>query len=464
MTQPQSNQAPQIIQPDFKQHHVYSQEAEEALIGALLNDPSRLDSIKFLEPDDFFLLPMRQIYRAMLKAQEDGAITVVSVIEVLRQRRELESVGGMAQLTLLIRQCETSVYAELYARIIQRTAARRKLMALSQQLYKAAQNESIDTDSIVADYQDQMQVIAAPLAAQRGLTAGEAVARHMDNVDAAMQGEAINPVATGIADLDTILGGGFYPRRMICLAGINHHGKTSLMLTFALHALNQGRHVAYMNVADGNENDVMDRLLAMAADISPLSLQSGTLSAQDYSQYVAASGSISKLPFYIASKKGMTMPEIFGHCASFKSTRRNQLDLVCIDYMQRIGTVGRYTNDYERLNNVSQNLTRLAEKLNCPVIVAAQINRGVMKRQDKRPSRADIKGSGNIEEDADIVMITYIDDCFSMPGHDPVAMRPVEVLIDKNKVTGQRGIVHLLQNATSTKMVMTTNREENNHE
>jgi len=449
---------PKIIQPDFGGFSApYSEEAERALIGALLTDPNRLDEVGFLEPSDFFLLSMRYVYEAFLECQENEGIAeidIVTVSEALRRKKRLDKIeNGLAGLTTLIAQCATSVHASVYGRMVQRTSARRKLMALSKKLHLAAQDENTDTVATVTQYQEEINAIAAPLATQQGLSAREAIDQHISAVGEAMRSEQPKSVSTGLDDLNLILGGGFYPRRLTYVVGINFHGKTSFLLTCAWHALIEGMRVGYMNVADGNEKDVMDRMLAMESGLAPLQLDSGNLNNAEYYRYWQATNRISNTRLHIASEKGMPMPTIYGHCAGFKS-QQGGIDIVFIDYFQRIGALGRYTDNRHKLNKISQVLTTMAERLNCPVVCAAQVVRGVQGF----PTRFHIQGTGHAEQDADVVLIVYKKEVAPAPGADPTDFAPVQVKVDKNKVTGKTGIVNLVQDTHTTKLLPTTRR------
>lgn len=454
--QDQPNQ-PKIISPRFEQPDVpRSEAAEENLLGALLIDPKRLDEVSFLEPSDFFLISNRYIYETLLECKADGKgkIDLVIVSEALRRKKRLDEIeGGLAGLTLLVSQCPTSAHAAVYARMVQRVSARRKLMQLGTQMRRAAQDESTDTAATLADYQAELQGIAAPLAAQQGLSAREAMDQHITQVGIAMRSERPKFVATGWNDMDVILGGGFYPRRLTYVAGINHHGKTSVLITCAHYALLEGMRVAYMNVADGNEKDVMDRMLAMESGLAPLQLQSGDMENDDYALYRQATDRISNTRLHIASEKAMPMPTIYGHCAGFKS-QQGGLDVVFIDYFQRIGALGSYTDNRHKLNKISQVLTTMAETLDCPVVCAAQVVRGVQGF----PTRFHIQGTGHAEQDADVVLIVYKEETTPVPGADRIDFAPVQLKVDKNKVTGRTGIVNLVQDTRTTKLLPTVKR------
>ena len=432
------------------------------MIGALLTDPKRLDEVGFLEPSDFFLLTMRYVYEALLECKSTGEVDIITVIEVLRCKKRLDKIeNGLAGLTALIAQCATSAHASVYGRMVQRTSARRKLMALSTKLHRDAQDENTDTATTVAQYQEEINTIAAPLAAQQGLSAREAIDQHITTVGKAMRSERPKSVSTGLDDLNVILGGGFYPRRLTYVVGINFHGKTSFLLTCARHALLEGMRVGYMNVADGNEKDVMDRMLAMGSGLAPLQLQSGDMDNGAYNRYISAAHQIGQTRLHIASEKGMPMPTIYGHCAGFKS-QQGGIDIVFIDYFQRIGALGRYTDNRHKLNKISQVLTTMAEQLECPIVCAAQVGRGVQNRQDKFPSRFDIQGTGHAEQDADVVLIIYKEEVAPAPGADPTDFAPVQVKVDKNKVTGKIGIVNLVQDTHTTKLLPTARRTYDN--
>lgn len=424
----------------------YSQEAEEAVIGALLIDPKAFVRVRpLLNADDFFFLRHGYIFQAM-----DALYSRGEPIDIIPLTHELDAVmgklkeiGGIAYLTQVMSSTPTSQHAEVYAAMVQRAAASRRIMRAADEIKALGMDQTLPVEAR-RERAIELLLSTPDVSADKVEHVSATISRNWDMVEQAMNNpQQAQGVPTGLKDLDSLLDG-LHRRKLYVMAGINHHGKTSAMMTMALNAARSGARVAYFNVADGDEQDVITRIIGMDAGIAPKKIMKGTVTSAEYSRYTEAAGRIAKLPLFLRSKKGMTPRQIYDSGNQIKHLAGG-LDVVFIDYIQRI-TLGDHTSkfksQYDQMAYISQQMTIIgdAKHLNCAIVVGAQINRAGAKqgKNPKPPTRSNIKGCGNIEEDADGVMIVYYEAVENKEAFHPDL---VQIIIEKNKVTGELGNV-----------------------
>lgn len=421
----------------------YSQEAEESVLGAvLINTDSFIRVSRIIKPSDFFFLRNAYIWQVMSELYESSmVIDQVTVIDGLRRIGKLEDVGGAAYLTHLIANTPTSVHAEVYARLVLRTSLRRQIIVMSDEQKTLATDETLATEQIMAESMGKLEQLIIELRQTENETTMELVQRHVDQVEAAysMPSGQMMSVSSGIKSLDTLLDG-FHRRKVYVVGGRKHNGKTGLMTTITTGACRSRARVGFFNVADGNETDVLNNILSQLTEIAPYRLETGQISSQEYDRYMQAAAEVANWKVAIRSKKGMSPREMWLEAKTIQQTMG--LDLLVIDYLQRMsageGNPVMHQPEREQLNYISQQLTKMAEMLNIPIIVGAQINRASTHGKDKRPTSENLKGSGNLEEDADVVMLVH------RPGYyDKNCSEPdvTEIIVDKNKVTRQLGTI-----------------------
>jgi len=454
MPQPAHHHKPPL-DPDFKQkpsaESPYSQEAEEALIGAALISANAVNAVvRYLKPQHFFFLKHAYIWQAMLKLHEaDMAIDPVTVGNELRSMGKLEDIGGAAYLTHLIANTPTSVHAEVYAQIVLMAAYRRSVMVASDDMKSAAMNEDIPAEQALRDAVGQLEDMIVSIRGLNAPTIVDHLERHMSDVEQAISKAGDTPVMgvpSGIKSLDALLDG-FHRRKVYVVGGRKHMGKTGFMTTCLVAACRNRKKVAFFNVADGSERDVLNNILSQLTDIEPFRIESGRMSSMEYQRYVQACGEMSNWDILIISKKGMSPREIYYEARA--KHQRGGLDIVFIDYLQRMSP-GTPDNDAaravlrqperEQLNFISQALTKMADvdMLNVPIVVGAQINRASTHGKDKRPTSEHLKGSGNLEEDADVVLLIHREGYYDKNYAEPDV---TEIIVDKNKVTRQLGTI-----------------------
>lgn len=428
-----------------------SKQAEQALIAALLYNPHIFSEVAAtLDDDAWFHIEHQAIWQGMNELSNDR----IPIDNVTLPRRLLETesttaesalhlIGGPAYLTQLLadNMGTPSRNYKAYVGIINEAYRRRCMLQAGDEMKTAALDYETEINESVNRAYGHLDKLNDKN--RTFTTIGDGLKAHLDIAEERRENPLALGIPSGISKLDSMIDG-FHKRRVILVAGRPHHGKTALLMTIAIYAAAQGIRVGIFNTADGNEQDVISRLIGIAANVNSHEVLMGRCNAQEYSRYFEATVKVSKYPIYIESKKGMTLPELLVKARNMKY--RYGLDMICIDYAQRIGIDLSHpkapVNRADQLAYISQKITKLAgeEFLNLPILIGAQLNRGA---EGRAPGMSDVKGSGAFEEDADVMI---------MPYRENFSSETMELIIAKNKVNGRTGTIDVSFNRTSTKI------------
>ncbi len=432
----------------------YSQEAEEATIGAVLVNPVAYFGVAaFLKAEDFFLLRHRYIWEALTRLHERGEpIDYLTLTQELKDLRQLNDIGGPAYLTQLVNNTPTSVHAEFYGRIVESASVRRRLMAASDEIKALALNGEITLDRVIADAEAKIFDVSERQLSKELVPMREAVSDYFDRIEYLMQNRtAALGVPTGFKDLDKLLGG-FQKSDLIIFAGRPGMGKTSFMLSAAINMARLGARIAVFSMEMGVEQ-IVQRLVSMEAAINSQNLRLGQLNQQEWSRFVHAAGNLSKFPIYIDDSAAMSPLELRTKC--LRMAREHGIDMVIVDYLQLMNAGGAYENNrVQEISYISRNMKEMARELNVPVLSAAQLSRAVEQRQDKRPQLSDLRESGAIEQDADIVMFLYRDEVYNEATEFP---NQADIIVAKHR-NGPTGTISLYFEKTLTKFMNAAER------
>ena len=423
-------------------------EAEEAVLGSILLEQDSIISVmEFLVPDDFYRVAHQLIFAAMIELNQNSeAIDPITVSEKLRQKNQIENVGGEANIIELLDKVPTAANVEFYTQIVLEKSTRRKLIKTSTNIVKNAYQE----DETIANVLDTAERDILSVSEGRNKAGFIPIRDVLHDAYASLEERSKNNgevtgIATGYIGLDRMTSG-FHADELIILAARPSVGKTAFVLNIAKNvAVNLNETVAIFSLEMGAES-LVERIICSHASINAGHLKTGKLTDEEYTQYFVATGVLAEAPIYIDDTPGIRVSEIRAKCRRLKQ-ERNNLGLVVIDYLQLIEGNGKESRQQE-VSEISRNLKKLAKELKVPVIALSQLSRGVEQRQDKRPIMSDIRESGSIEQDADIVAFLYRDDYYRQDpdenGHVP-EVEPnstIEVIIEKNR-SGPRGTVEL---------------------
>ncbi len=432
----------------------YSQEAEEATIGAVLVNPVAYFGVaSFLQPDDFFILRHKYIWQALTRlVDRSEPIDYLTLTQELRDMDKLAEIGGPAYLTQLINSTPTSVHAEIYGRLVERAATRRRLMSASDEIKALALNEELTIEQVINESESKLFDVTERQLTRELIPMREAISTYFDRIEHLMvnKDEALG-LPSGFKDLDKLLGG-LQKSDLIIFAGRPGMGKTSFMLSAAINLARLGARIAIFSMEMGVEQ-IVQRLVSMEAAINSQNLRSGQLTQQEYSRFVHAAGNLSNFRIFIDDSPAMSPLQMRTKC--LRMAREHGIDLVVVDYMQLMNAGGAYENNrVQEISYISRNMKEMARELNVPVMSAAQLSRAVEQRQDKRPVLSDLRESGSIEQDADIVMFLYRDEIYNEATEFP---NQADIIIAKHR-NGPTGTISLYFEKTLTKFMNAAER------
>ena len=433
---------------------IYSQEAEEATIGAVLMSPvSYYGLAAFLRADDFFLVRHQYIWQAFGRlADRTQPIEYITVIEELRAYNQLDDIGGPAYLTQLINNTPTSVHAEVYGRLVERAATRRRLMVASDQIKALALNEELTLEQVISDAEAKLFDVSERQLSRDLVPMSEAIIAYSDRIERLMQDSQLAVgTPTGFKDLDKLTGG-LQKSDLIIFAGRPGMGKTSFMLSAAINMARLNKRIAIFSMEMGIDQ-IVQRLVSMEAAINTQNLRSGQLTQKEYSRFMQAAGKLSQFRIFIDDSAALSPLDLRTKC--MRLVREHGVDLVVVDYLQLMNAGGAYQNNrVQEVSYISRHMKELARELNVPVLSAAQLSRAVEQRQDKRPQLSDLRESGSLEQDADIVMFLYRDEVYNEATEFP---NQADIIIAKHR-NGPTGTISLYFEKTLTKFMNAAER------
>ncbi len=390
-----------------------SREAEQAVLGSVLIDPDAVIKVaSFLRADDFYSEKNGWVYQAILDLHEHRQpADFVTLCEELEKRNQLQEVGGDAYITDLINAVPTAIHVEYYAHIVEQKAVLRRLITAAGQIAQMAYDESRDVGEVV-DNAEQVIFQVSERRVRRDLAPiQELMGGVIDRIDylARNRGEVLG-VPTGFRLLDKILGG-LQKSDLIILAARPSAGKTSLALNLAANAAKRyGQRVAFFSLEMSAEQ-LVQRLLASETGIDQQRLRLGDVPNEEWPILMEAAGVLANTHLFIDDTPAMSALEM--RTKSRRLHAEHGLDLIIVDYLQLMrGQGGRNENRVQEISYISRSLKELAREMKVPVLALSQLSRAVEQRADKKPILSDLRESGSIEQDADIVMFVHREDMY----------------------------------------------------
>ena len=311
----------------------------------------------------------------------------ITLAKELQDMQMLEEIGGPPYLTQLITNTPTSVHAEVYGRLVERAAIRRRLMNTADQIKALATDETLNIDEVTAEAEIKLFGVTDRQLKREFVTMIDAVNEYFDRIEYLLQNQHESMgLPSGFRDLDGLLGG-FQRSDLLIFAGRPGMGKTSFLLSTAVNAARMGGRVAIFTMEMGVDQ-LIQRMISMETGISTQNLRLGRLNAQEYSRFVEAAGRVSRFPIFIDDTPALNPIQMRTKCRRLQ--HEHGIDLVIVDYMQLMNAGGQYQNNrVQEISYISRSLKELARELNVPMFSAAQLSRAVEQRQDKRPVLSD---------------------------------------------------------------------------
>ena len=429
-------------------------DAEKAVLGAVfLSKDALADAMEYLEPRDFYRKAHQIIFQKMVDLNdEDQPIDVVTIRSALDKDNQTENIGGVAYIAELATSVPTAANAGYYAKIVEGKSMLRRLISTATNIITQANNGDDDVPSLLDSAERQIMDVSERRNRSGFREIKDVLNETLSDIDRlSQQSEDITGLPTGYREFDKMTAG-LQPDNLIILAARPAVGKTAFALNIAQNvATSTDTSVAIFSLEMSAES-LVNRMLCAEGSINANHLRTGQLDEGEWQNLIVAMGALSNTSIFIDDTPGIKMAEIRAKCRRLAKEKGN-LGLVVIDYLQLIEGSNKESRQQE-VSEISRQLKKLAKELSVPILALSQLSRGVEQRQDKRPVLSDIRESGSIEQDADIVAFLYRDDYYERgeskseeDGDDQDSLNQdvgeVELIIEKNRA-GARGTVKLL--------------------
>ena len=392
------------------------------------------------------------------------AVDITTVTnELEKSGNGLSTVGGYSYLTEVIDSLATPANINYYINIIFEKFILRTLINKSSNIIEECYDESEDLNTIVENAEKSILEVNSGRMVKEIKPIQEVLVKAQQELEfLAKNGGDVTGVPTGFYDLDKRTTG-FHGNELIIIAGRPGMGKSALAINMATNmAVNYKKSVALFNLEMGS-TQIVNRMLSSVGQINSQKLRTGKLDHTDWKKYNETLSILADTKFYIDDTPGITVSEIRSKCRRLKNSDKG-LDCIIIDYLQLISSSNKYSGQRtNEVSEISRDLKKLAMELEVPVIALAQLSRGVEQREDKRPLMSDLKESGSIEQDADIVMFLYCDDYYKFKSKDRPQLSPTELIISKHR-SGGTGTIDLIFERTYTNFKNVIKSEENENE
>lgn len=417
-----------------------SVDVEASLLGSILIDPDAIvkvaDSIR---PGDFYDDRHRLIYEACLRLYEQQSpIDVITLTEDMRAEGVLKDIGGPAYITQLTNTVPTATHAEQYAAIIATKSIRRRLIAASNEIAQIGHDEKRSIAELVEEAETRLFEVSQRHVGSDVISMEDILSDSFERLDELHKDKGtIRGIPTGYKDLDNMLAG-FQRSDLVILAARPSMGKTALALNLAQNVAVDSSEAVLMFSLEMSKEQLVDRLLASEAGVNSWNLRTGNLSDSDFEKIGHAMGILSEAQLYIDDTPGITVSEL--RTKARREAHKRPLGLVVVDYLQLMSGGSRFSgsdNRVQEISEISRGLKGVARELNVPVLALSQLSRSVESRSPQIPQLADLRESGSIEQDADVVAFIYREDYYNPDESDRPNIMDVFIKKHRNGPTGK---------------------------
>ncbi len=416
-------------------------EAEQSVLGSILLDKEAIIKVAdALRPEDFYRDDHRYVYEAMLRLFEKRMpIDIVTISEELEVSGKFEAVGGATYLTELVNSVPTASHIVHYSQIVQDKATLRRLISAGGSITELGFKEDEELSTTLDIAERSLFAVSQKYLKQNFIPIKDVLAGSFERIDELHKNKGVlRGVPTGFRDLDGLLSG-FQDSDLVIVAARPSMGKTAITLNIAAHvAIKEKRSVGFFSLEMGADQ-LADRLVSMESGVDSWKMRTGNLSDEDFPKIGYAYGTLAEAPLYIDDSPSLNVMEIRSKCRRLQM--EHGLDLVIVDYLQLMEGRGNSKGDnrVQEISDISRSLKTLARELKVPVVALSQLSRAVEARPDKRPMLSDLRESGSIEQDADVVMFIYRDDYY----HKDSERKGVTELLVRKHRNGPVGDVEL---------------------
>lgn len=386
-------------------------ESEQSVLGAMLIDKDAIVKVAgFLYPEHFYKAAHSEIYRAILSLYEKRQpADLVTLTDELKSGNKYEEVGGAGYLTTLVNLVPTAAHVEYYAYIVKDKATKRKLITSSAKITEWAFDEAREVKSLLDDAERELFSISQEHITRNFIPIKDALAESFDRLEEMHQKKGgLRGIPTGFRDLDNVLSG-LQESNLIILASRPSMGKTTLAMNIAQYAATKERIKVGIFSLEMSKEQLVDLMLASEANVDAWRLTTGNLTEEDFGKLSVAMGELAEAPLYIDDTPGISIMEM--RTKARRLQLEHGLDLLVVDYLQLVRGHREFDNRVQEVSEISQSLKNLAREIRIPVLALSQLSRAVeIRGGNKQPQLSDLRESGAIEQDADVVMFIYRED------------------------------------------------------
>ena len=380
--------------------------AEQSVLGGMLLSKDAIsDVVEILRERDFYRPAHELIYDAVLDLYGRGEpADAVTVAAELTKRGDIARAGGAPYLHTLISSVPTAANASYYAKIVRERAIARRLVEAGTKIVQLGYVAEGDVDSLVDMAEQEVYQVTERRAGEDFVQLSSLIPSALDQIEKLQSGELAEGIKTGFKDLDALTNG-FHPGNMIVLAARPAVGKSTLGLDIARYASIHKRETSVIFSLEMSRSEITMRMLSAEARVPLNNIRSGQLGEEEWAKMARRMGEISDAPLFIDDSPNLTITEIRAKCRRLK--QRHDLKLVVVDYLQLMTSGRKVESRQQEVSEFSRSLKLLAKELNVPVVAISQLNRGPEQRTDKRPMLSDLRESGSLEQDSDVVILIH---------------------------------------------------------
>jgi replicative DNA helicase len=435
----------------------HSIEAEQSVLGAMLLDREAIiTASEYIKPEDFYKDSHREVYEAVMQLFDKGEpVDLVTLSEQLRQRNTLEAVGGVAFLTDMSSSVPTIANVDHYARIIQEKALLRRLIKACGEISDMSYQAAKEAAEIIEFAEKGIFDISQKRTSKGFIPLKDILVSSFNRIEELYNTKGrLTGVPTGFADIDSKTSG-LQRSDLVLVAARPSMGKTAFALNIAQYAALKAKVSVAIFSLEMSKEQLVNRMICAEANIDSHRLRTGNLGDDDWPRLAAAVSRLSEANIYIDDTPGITVAEMRSKCRRLKLERG--LELILIDYLQLMQGGGRSESRQQEISEISRSLKALAREMDCPVLAMSQLSRAPEMRSEHRPMLSDLRESGAIEQDADVVMFLYRDEYYNA---DTEKKGIAEIILAKQR-NGPTGMVELVWLDKYTKFADMAKLEEN---
>ncbi len=426
----------------------HSKEAEQSVIGAMLMDRDVIsDTADMLTGDDFYYRQYGVMFEAMKSLYREGEpVDMVTLTDRLKQNGVGEDVAGPAQIAEIMQAVPTAVNAKNYAKIVQDNSLLRRLIKLCEDVEKDSYLAADKVENILGNTEQEIFKLVQSMSGSKDFVPMSTIVVDVLNriEEAAKKGGKITGIPTGFIDLDEKLAG-LHGGELIIVAARPRMGKTAFALNIVQYLAVKKHIPCAVFSLEMTKQDLVARLLSIGSQVDSGNIKLGNMPDEDWERILWGSEELAKAPIYIDDNSAINLSEFRSKCRKLK--QNHGIQLIVLDYLQLMNSANKVESRQNFIADVSRSLKTLAKELDVPIIALSQLNRDVDKAADHRPGLADLRESGAIEQDADVVMFIYREEVYN-PDTDKVGS--AEIIVDKHR-NGETGTIELVWMGKFTK-------------